>query len=394
MVGDTERDAATDQRVGDGRGGRVALVGGGAHPLAVDRQRVQHPRQHAQRRLEHGDRVEQRRLVLLEVALVGQRQALEHGQHRGLRADDAGGAATDQLGGVRVLLVGHDRRPGRERVARQDEPEPRVRPPRDLLGQPAEVDHPERDRPERLDHEVAVAHRVERVRGDAIEAELVGRRLPIQRIARAGQRAGTERRDVRPTSDVGQSIAVALGHLDVGQQVVGEQHGLGRLDVRRPGQDRRALALRQRDQRALEIEQRAIESIDRPAKPEPEVGRHLVVPRAAGVELAGHRADPIRQRRLEVEVDVLERRIPLDGAVAHGICEALQPADQLVDLLGRQQSRPAEPVDVGDRSRDVVGSQLAIDVDRAREVGHALIVLLAEPSAPEPHAPLRRVPGY
>ena len=71
VVGDTERDAAAHERVGDGRRGRVALVGRRAHPVAVHGQRVEHPGQHAEARLEHGHRVEQRRLVLLEVALVG-----------------------------------------------------------------------------------------------------------------------------------------------------------------------------------------------------------------------------------------------------------------------------------------------------------------------------------
>ena len=46
-------------------------------------------------------------------------------------------------------------------------------------------------------------------------------------------------------------VTVALGHLDVGQQVMGEQHRLGRLDVRRPRQDGRALTLGQADERAL-----------------------------------------------------------------------------------------------------------------------------------------------
>ena len=78
VVGGTERDPAPDQAVRHGRGGRVALGRGRAHPLRVDGHRLEHPREHAQRGLVDRHRVEQRRLVLLEVALVGQRQALEH----------------------------------------------------------------------------------------------------------------------------------------------------------------------------------------------------------------------------------------------------------------------------------------------------------------------------
>jgi hypothetical protein len=44
---------------------------------------------------------------------------------------------------------------------------------------------------------------------------------------------------------------------------MGEQDRLGRLDVGRPGQDRRTLALGQPYQGPLEVEQRSIESVDR-----------------------------------------------------------------------------------------------------------------------------------
>ena len=59
------------------------------------------------------------------------------------------GPAADELGRVRVLLVGHHRGAGRERVGDAHEPEARVRPPGDLLGQAAEVDHRRARRPPR-----------------------------------------------------------------------------------------------------------------------------------------------------------------------------------------------------------------------------------------------------
>jgi len=166
------------------------IILGGAHPGAIDRQRLDQAAHHPERPFERPDRPEQRRLVVLEVALVGQREALEGGEHPGQLPDDAGSAAPDQLGRVGVLLVGHHRAAGRESVGDAHEPEARVRPPGDLLGQPAEVDHPERHGGEDLDDEVAIADRVERVRGDAVEAELRGRALAIERVARTRERAG------------------------------------------------------------------------------------------------------------------------------------------------------------------------------------------------------------
>ena len=190
VMGGSERDAAADERVRDGRCGRVALGGGRPHARPVDGERLEHAGQHAEAGLVDADGPEQRRLVLLQVALVREGEALEDREDRGQRRDRPGGAATDELGGIRVLLVGHDRAAGRERVRRPHEPEPRVRPPGELLRQPAEVHHPERHGGEHLDDEVAVGDGVERVRGDAVEAELRCGRLAVERVARAREGAG------------------------------------------------------------------------------------------------------------------------------------------------------------------------------------------------------------
>ena len=54
----------------------------------------------------------------------------------------------------------------------------------------------QREVEERLGHEVAVGHRIERVLEAAVEPELRGDVVGIERQRRAGQRAGAERRDV------------------------------------------------------------------------------------------------------------------------------------------------------------------------------------------------------
>ena len=189
VVGDAERHATPDERVGERRRGRVAIVGRRRHRLPVDGQRRDQAGHHRERRLVGRDGAEQRRLVLLEIALVAERQALEQAEDRGHRRDRRGRPAADQLGRVRVPLVRHHRAAGRVGLGDPDEPEPRVRPPGDLLGEPAEMDHPERDGRQRLDDEVAVADGIERVRRHAVEAELRGRRLAIERVAGAGERA-------------------------------------------------------------------------------------------------------------------------------------------------------------------------------------------------------------
>ena len=64
-------------------------------------------------------------------------------------------------------------------------------------------------------------------------------------------------------------------------------------------------------QRPLVGRERAVERVDRVAHPEPEVGRHLVVARARGVQPPGRRPDQLGEPALDVHMDVFQR--PLEA---------------------------------------------------------------------------------
>ena len=248
---------------------------------------------------------------------------------------------------------------------------------------------------DRLDHEIAVRDRIERVRADAIEAELHRGRLTIERISGARQRPRPERRDVDPFPGIGQPAAVALGHLDIGEQVMGEQDRLCRLDVGRARQHGRPVALGEGDERPFEVEQGEEEIVDRPARPQSKVGGDLVVARSTRMESAGERPDLPGQRRLDVHVDVLERPVPLEPARSEVLRERRQPIDECLHVVRAQDAGATEAPHVGDRTRDVVSGEGGVDLDRAGEVRHARIRLAAEPPAPGPHRPsVVRCPCY
>ncbi len=84
---------------------------------------------------------------------------------------------------------------------------------------------------ERLGHEVSVGRGVEAVLEPAGEAQIGRRGVGIEGQGRACQRTGAQRRDVEPATAVEQAVDVARERPQVGQEMVGEQHGLGPLQV-------------------------------------------------------------------------------------------------------------------------------------------------------------------
>ena len=117
--------------------------------------------------------------------------------------------AADQLGGVGITLLRHDRRAGRELSES-------VTKPNSWLAQRMNSSA-SRDRcsahcaaaEQIIEREVAVGDGVERVGRRPVEAERHRGRLAVDREAGAGQRRGTERAFVHPCPGVGEARAVA-----------------------------------------------------------------------------------------------------------------------------------------------------------------------------------------
>ncbi len=248
------------------------------------------------------------------------------------------------------------------------------------------MDHAERGRRQELHDEIAVAHGVDRVGGDAREPELRGGCLAVQGEPGARQRTRAQRAAVGPALRIDEATAVALEHLDIGQEVVREEHRLCRLSVRHPGQDRLPVTLRPLDQGSLQVPGARVDVAARAAKPEPQVERNLVVPGPPGMQPPGDRADPGGEGRLDVEVDILERRVPGEGASLDLRAERLQPGHDRVCIGLGYEGGADEAVHMGDRTRDVVGRQEAVDLERPRERCNVRIALSRETPSPEPHA--------
>ncbi len=89
-----------------------------------------------------------------------------------------------------------------------------------------------RRRIEKRRRKIAIRRRVDAVGDDAVEAEIGGQLLDVDWIARAGDRAGSERQRIGLLARPGQPVVVAAQRRDMGEQEVRHQHRLRRTEVR------------------------------------------------------------------------------------------------------------------------------------------------------------------
>ena len=167
--------------------------------------------------------------------------------------------------------------------------------------------------PQEFQGEVAVGHGVHGVGRRPVEAQTRRRHVAVDGKRRAGQGRRAERRFVHAPAAVGEPAAVAAEHLHVGHHVVPEGHRLAGLQVRVARHHRPGVGLGLVDQGRLQVAQAPVQVVDRIAHPEPEVGRHLVVARAGGVQAPGRLADQAAQAGLHVHVDVFQGPAELEG---------------------------------------------------------------------------------
>jgi hypothetical protein len=214
-----------------------------------------------------------------------------------------------------------------------------------------------------LDGEVPVRHRVQRVLRRPVEAELAGREGAVDGIAGAGERGGTERHDVHARPAVRKAAGITFQHLHPGHHVMTEGDGLGHLQMREARHDAVGLAFGEVEQREYQGVDAGAQDVDFVAQPQPNIGRHLIIARAAGMQALAGIADVGGERRLDVHVHVFERFGPHEGACLDALAHAGQPGDDGVTLVLAQDALPREHAGMGDGARDVLPIQPAIEAD-------------------------------
>ena len=230
-----------------------------------------------------------------------------------------------------------------------------------------------------VEREVAIGDRVDRV------AHLTWRGRELER--RSGERARTERALRSGLGSRREARAVAVEHLDPGEEVVAEGDRLRTLEVRVAGHHRLRLGLREREDDERERVDRLARLRAGVEHVQAERGCDLVVARATGVDLAPDVAEQPLDRRVHVLVGV---EVPV-----RILCDLGQAGLDVVELLVRQEARRGETPRVLERRLAVVRQELGV-VD-AQEAPHVGVESALDPACPRRHPAImpcsRRAPS-
>ena len=134
MVGVTERHTLADEPIGEVGGEERGIGSGGEAAGLVELRARERGVGDGNGKDELVSGIEERRLVVLQVAIIGERQAFREREQVRERSLEARGLAPQELHRIRITLLGHQRRTRREFVGHAREAEFRGGPEDHVLG--------------------------------------------------------------------------------------------------------------------------------------------------------------------------------------------------------------------------------------------------------------------
>ncbi|MNQ61342.1 hypothetical protein D3C85_756550 [compost metagenome] len=124
------------------------------------------------------------------------------------------------------------------------------------------------------------------------------------------------------------------------------------------------------------------DGVDLVAQPEADVGGHLVVAAAPGVQLLAGDADAVGQACLDVHVHVFQVHAPVEAAGLDLALDLLQAVDDGVAFRFAEYADLCQHGGVGDGAHDVVAVQALVEVYGRGETGDEGVDGLAEAATP------------
>ena len=200
------------------------------------------------------------------------------------------------------------------------------------------MDSPQRHRRQVFDEKVPVGNRIHRIAAELPEPKGFSGHISVQFQGAPGQSPRTQGQHVCAPGRIPQSPLVPFQHLDVSQQMMGQQHRLAALEVRVSGQNHFPVLLAEPHQGFLQGGDPGHVSQNRLPDPEAQVRGHLIVPTPPGVEF-GTRRNPRRQGRLDVHVHILKRLPPPKLALGNFLFDSVQPLPDRGRLFFGKNSR-------------------------------------------------------
>ena len=244
--------------------------------------------------------------------------------------------------------------------------------------------HADGDGAGQLDAEIAVGHAVQTVGTGSRKAQLLGGKLPIQRVGGTGQRAGTQRTlAVHAGGSVLKALQVALQHGSVGHQRMTESDGLGTLQVGVAGHDGGGVLRRLFAEDPDQLHDVSLQGLAVVAEGQADVQCHLIVAAAAGVQTLAGIADAGGEGLLHEGMHVLGVGVDLQRTGRQIVGDGSQTVEDVLTVLFRDDALLGQHRGVHAAAAHILRDHALVEPDGRVEVVDAGVHRFGKTAFPE-----------
>ena len=245
--------------------------------------------------------------------------------------------------------------------------------------------HEDGRRRQEFQDKIPVADGIDAVSVAGGKAQLGRRISPVDGKGGSRQGPGPQGRAVGPAGTIPEALPVPLQHLEIGQEMVGKEDGLGPLQVGVPGHDDPQVLFRQVQDGFLEPGNEGHHRRRLFLDIQVEIGGHLVVAAPGRVELAGHGADLFLQAGLNVHVDIFPGRREGKLAPFYLLFYFLQAGNYFFSLFRRKDSLPDQHSGMGNTALDVLAVEAPVKGNGSGKLLYQGIGSFGKTSSPQFH---------
>ena len=305
--------------------------------------------------------IDERLLVFLEIAVVGEGDALHDGHQAEQVPVRPARLAAHDLGDVGIFFLGHDGRARGMPVGHGDEPEKRVGPPDELFAEAREMPHAHAGAEQGLQGEIPVGHGIHAVVEDAVHPQLIGNHFRCEGVGRAGERRRAQGRDPGAPLASLHALHVPLEHPGICQQMLRQAHRLRGLHMCAPGQQHAAILFSAPGKHRCKAAGKTNPFAQAVRNIQTEIEADLVIAAAPGMQLLAHIAHDLGEPALDVHVHVFQLPLPGEGTGFDLRAHLVEPVDEPLRLLLRDDALPAQHARMRLGSGYVLGVQDAVE---------------------------------
>ena len=367
-VGIPEGNAFTDQIIRTV--GSIGEAAGSAalHDIRAERHRTEHSCEDSQAFDKRIAGIEEGFLILLHILIIREGNALHHCQERHQITIHPAGFATDELGDIGVLLLGHDGRAGGKAIIHLDEAELIGIPEDQLLTEAGEMHHGDGRGGKIFQEEIPIRDAVETVFGNRVEIEQFRDPGTIEWVGGAGQGPGAQGHHICGIEGMGKAAAIPEEHLDIGHKMMGEGNGLSFLEMGIAGHDGMQVLSGDLQKHFNEGFQKVTGFSAGSAGIHAGIEGDLVVPGPAGMEALAGFADALNQEGFHIHMDVLGFRLPGDFAGFRIREDGFQAFDDLFSVFFGDDVLLAKHGGMSDGAGDILLVETLVEGDAGMEI--------------------------